>query len=246
MNWGASGVKELRARLFAGMPTDWQRYHKLIADRLAPGTAILDVGCGKGVLSPFPWQDYPDKHLVGIDPDPAASQNPHLDRLVLLRDRRDYQDWPLGGETFDLVTGRYVVEHIDSPSEFLGNVRRALKPGGQFVFLTPNLLHPAMVISRLLPHSTKERILGATRKELDTGDIFPTRYRMNTSHALRFLAHKNGLRIKQLDVREHQPVGYLDFSVATFWLAYTYYRTMKWSQLERWFGSSIIGILERT
>jgi SAM-dependent methyltransferase len=245
MNWGASGVKGLRARLFAGTPTDWQRYHKLIAERLAPGMTILDVGCGKGSISPFPWQDYPDKYLVGIDPDPAASQNPYLDRLVLLRNRGDYQDWPLNGQSFDLVTARYVVEHIDSPSEFLGNVRRALKPGGQFVFLTPNSLHPAMVVSRVLPHSTKERILGATRRGLDMGDVFPTRYRMNTSGALRRQAAKSGLRVKQLEVREHQPVGYLDFSVPTFWLAYSYYRTMKWSHLQRWFGSSIIGIMER-
>jgi SAM-dependent methyltransferase len=244
MNWGASGVRGLRTRLFAGMPTDWQRYHSLIAERLAPGMAILDVGCGKASLSPFPWQDYPDKYLVGIDPDPAASQNPYLDRLVQLRNPRDYQEWPLDGQCFDLVTARYVVEHIDSPSEFLGNVWQALKPGGQFLFLTPNLLHPAIIASRLLPHSTKEHILGATRK-LDRGDVFPTRYRMNTSRALRLQAAKSGLRVKQLQVREHQPVGYLDFSVPTFCLAYGYYQAMKWSHLEGWFGSSIIGILER-
>jgi 2-polyprenyl-3-methyl-5-hydroxy-6-metoxy-1,4-benzoquinol methylase len=245
MTWGASGVKELRTRFFAGMPTDWQRYHNLIAERLAPGMAILDVGCGKASLSPFPWQDYPDKYLVGIDPDPAASQNPYLDRLVQLRAPRDYQQWPLEGQSFDLVTARYVVEHIASPSEFLGNVRRALKPGGEFLFLTPNLLHPAMVASRLLPHSTKERILRATRKGLDMGDVFPTWYRMNTSRALRAQAAQSGMRVKQLEVREHQPVGYLDFSVPTFWLAYGYYRALKWSHLEGWFGASIIGILQR-
>lgn len=246
MNWGASAVRELRERLFADTPSDWQAYHKLIAERLLPGMAVLEVGCGKGSISPFPWQEYPDKYLVGIDPDPAASQNSNLDHLVVLRNRRDHQEWPLDGQSFDLVIGRYVVEHIDSPSEFLGNVRRALKPGGQFLFLTPNLLHPAMIVSRVLPHPIKERILGATRKGLDTGDIFPTRYRMNTSRTLRLQAHKNGLRVTQLEVREHQPVGYLDFSVPTFWLAYTYYRMVKWSFLDRWFGSSIIGIMERT
>jgi SAM-dependent methyltransferase len=245
MNWGTSGVRELRARLFAGTPTDWEAYHKLIADRLLPGMAVLDVGCGKGRISPFPWSDYQDKYLVGIDPDPAAAQNPNLDRLIVLRDRRDYQTWPLDGQTFDLVIGRYVVEHVDSPSEFLCNVRRALKPGGQFIFLTPNLFHPAMLVSRLLPHSIKERILETTRKGLDAGDVFPTWYRMNTSRALRHQAQEHSLHVKRLDVRECQPVGYLDFSVPTFWAAYVYYRVMKWSHLDRWFGSNIIGIMER-
>jgi SAM-dependent methyltransferase len=245
MNWGAVGVKELRARLFADIPTDWQIYHKLIADRLVPGMAVLDVGCGKGSICPFPWQKYSDRYLVGIDPDPAASQNPNLDRLVVLRNRQDHQEWPLDGQTFDLVTGRYVLEHVDSPSEFLGNVRKALKPGGEFLFLTPNLLHPAIMVSRALPHSIKERVLGATRKGLDMGDVFPTRYRINTSRALRLHASKNGLRVKQLAVREHQAVGYLDFSVPTFWLAYAYYRTVKRSHADHWFGANIVGIMER-
>jgi 2-polyprenyl-3-methyl-5-hydroxy-6-metoxy-1,4-benzoquinol methylase len=245
MSWGASGVKALRARLFDGTPTDWQCYHKLIADRLAPGVTVLDVGCGKGSISPFPWNDYPKKRLVGIDPDPAASENPNLDSLVVLRNRQHHQEWPLDGQSFDLVTARYVLEHVDSPSEFLGNVRRVLKPGGQFVFLTPNLVHPAMVVSRMLPHSMKERILAATRKGLDTGDIFQTHYHMNTARRLRIQAANSGLEVKQLEVREHQPVGYLDFSIPTFWMAYAYYRAVKWSNAERWFGAGIIGVLKR-
>jgi SAM-dependent methyltransferase len=245
MNWGSSGVQELRSRLFAGLPTDWQVFHKLIADRLTPGMAILDVGCGKGNLGPFPWNDYPDKYLVGIDPDPAASQNPKLDRFVLLRSLADYKEWPLDGQTFDLIIGRYVLEHVDLPIEFLDNVRRALKPGGEFLFLTPNLLHPATVASRALPDSAKERILGATNKGLDMGDVFPTRYRMNTARALRVAARKCDLRVKLLEVRQPLPIEYLDFSIPTFGLAYVYYQAVKVLRVEKWFGSCLIGALER-
>ena len=78
------------------------------------------------------------------------------------------------------------------------------------------------------------------------GDVFPTRYRMNTPRALRSQANKHELRVKQIEVLQPQPVSYIDFSVPTFWLAYSYYRAVKWSNLERWFGSCIIGVLERT
>jgi 2-polyprenyl-3-methyl-5-hydroxy-6-metoxy-1,4-benzoquinol methylase len=245
MKWGSSGVQELRFRLFNGTPTDWQIFHKLIADRLRLGMAILDVGCGKGSICPFPWNDYPNKYLVGLDPDETASENPYLDRLVTLRSPADHQKWPLEGRTFDLVIGRYVLEHVDSPSEFLDNVWRVLKPGAEFIFLTPNLLHPAILASWVLPHSVKQRTLRATKKELDIGDVFPTRYRLNTARDLEFHANKCALRVKQIEILQPQPVSYLDFSIPTFCLAYTYYQTVKWANLERWFGSCIVGVLQR-
>jgi 2-polyprenyl-3-methyl-5-hydroxy-6-metoxy-1,4-benzoquinol methylase len=244
MNLGYPAVRRLRGRLLAGTPTDWEVYHKLVADRISPKTAILDVGCGKGNICPFPWDEYQEKRLVGLDVDDAASQNRNLDRFVLLRDQSDYQDWPLQGETFDLVLGRYVLEHVKVPAEFLANVRRSLKPGGQFLFLTPHLFHPAILASRALPHFIKQTILRIT-KNADLADVFPTYYRMNTKRALRTQAESAGLRVKHLELGQHHPVGYLDFSIPTFWLAYSHYRILKRTKSESWFGSSITGIFER-
>jgi SAM-dependent methyltransferase len=226
------------------MPLDWEIFHSLIATKLRSGISVLDVGCGKASVSPFPWNEYPTKLLVGLDPDPSARENPFVDRIVLLRNESDQRDWPLDGETFDLVLARYVLEHVKSPAEFLRNVRKALKPGGEFLFLTPNLLHPAIVMSRGMPHRLKERILRTTNRCLDMSDVFPTYYRMNTTNTIRRQAVQAGLTVKKLMVKQPQAIGYLDFSVPTFLLSCAYYYGVEGLGLASVFGSCIIGVLQ--
>jgi SAM-dependent methyltransferase len=234
-------VQKLRNKLVTDTPTDWQVFHQLIAERLSPNMAILDIGCGKGTICPFPWQDYPTKYLVGIDPDPSASQNPYFNQFVLLRSSPDHFHWPVDDETFDLVIARYVLEHVFSET-FFENVRRVLKPGGEFLFLTPNLLHPAVMVSSVLPHDWKLGLLKMT-SAIDARDIFPTQYRFNTGRSLRSQAKKHGLLVKHFEVREQQPIRYLDFSASTFMLAYIYYRVVRWVGLGHLIGSNIIGIM---
>jgi SAM-dependent methyltransferase len=235
-------VQQMRSSLLAGTSSDWQMFHRMIADRIVPGMRILEVGCGRGSICPFPWDKYTDRYLVGIDPDPTAAANPYLDRFVLLRDSTDLRRWPLDGQTFDLIIARYVLEHVETSGEFLANIKRALKPGGEFLFLTPNLLHPAVAVSHILPVSLKHLILSAT-KQVDSADVFPTHYRLNTPGFLGRQLRACGLQVKDITVCEPQPVGYLDFSVPTFLAAYYYYRCLKWSGLEHRFGVSIFGVV---
>lgn len=117
-------VKDLRARIFASTPRDRDAYHAEIEKHLARGMTVLDVGCGKGHLNPFPWNRHPDVRVVGIDPDPEAGVN-------------------------DLAVCRYVVEHVEDPDQFTGDVRRVLRPGGRFIFLTPSRYHPVILASSM-------------------------------------------------------------------------------------------------
>ncbi len=237
-------VQKVREALTpAGSLTDWQMLHAMIAERIRPGMSILEVGCGRGEISPFPWKEYSGEYLVGIDPDPTASENPYLDRFVHLKTETDLRRWPLDDHCFDLVIARYVLEHVSTPPDFLHNVNRVLKPEGKFLFLTPNLRHPAVRISKLLPTSIKERILSATHR-LDSKDVFPTHYRMNTPAVLEQQLGTAGFLMENLTVCEPQPIGYLDFSVPTFYLAYGYYRFLKWSAMERRCGFTILGVAQ--
>jgi len=76
-----------------------------------------------------------------------------------------------------------------------------LRPGGHFVFLTPNLRNPLLVLNRIgkavprLQTRLVSRFYG--RHEADT---FPVQYRANTVSALRELAAASGLHIAELRV----------------------------------------------
>jgi SAM-dependent methyltransferase len=106
---------------------------------------------------------------------------------------------PFAADSFDLVVCVWVLEHLRSPETVLREVRRVLRPGGHFVFLTPNLRNPLLAFNRLgraLPQLQRRlipRLYG--RVEADT---FPVQYRANTAGALRTLAERAGLEVAAL------------------------------------------------
>lgn len=238
-------VRDLRSRWLGDVVHDWQAFHLLIAERLKPHTTILDVGCGRGNIAPFPWSDYEYTELVGLDVDPTAAGNPNLDRFVHLNRECDLEHWPLKGEQFDLIVARYVLEHVADPQSFFGNVRRALKPDGEFLFLTPNFLHPGVLLSATVPHGLKSRLVPMNDRSLESEDVFPTRYRLNTKSAIIRAASNAGLEVVQIHVRDYEPMQYFDFSVPSFLLAYGYYEAVRKLRVESRFGLSIVGVLRR-
>ena len=215
-------MKNLRVRITGERLTDWQTYHNVVAEYLRPGMKVLEVGCGRGDVAPFPWLEFPGVELTGLDTDPAASVNPFLARFVGPSEKRR---WPLESETFDLVVCRYVLEHVDDPATFLGNIQRVLKKGGSFVSLTPNAWHPQILAARLLPLWLKRRILQAT-KGIRGDQVFPTFYRLNSLPRIAHLARRHGFEVSALLTKEFVPSNYLDFSFVGFLLSSAYFMTM--------------------
>lgn len=231
-------VQKLRNRLFARVPRDRDAYHATIATHLRPTAEVLDVGCGKGHLNPFPWSDYPGARIVGIDPDPEASQNSCIAEFHLLEDGKP---WGMADRSADLVVCRYVLEHVEDPALFLSEVRRVLRPGGRFVFLTPSRYYPVMLVSHWLPHSLHQKILARTKKSA-ANDVFATFYRMNSKRDLRRLASENGFRIDTLVQRDFQPTDYFDFNIVAFLLNFAVYGLFKLIRLDRQLGASLLGV----
>ncbi len=114
---------------------EWIANAELLAEhgrmaRVAPDAQLLDVCCGSGVVGAA-FKPYVG-HTTGLDitPEMAALARQRLDEVVL----GTVFDIPFPQDRFDIVVNREVMHLFPHPEKMLAEVRRVLKPGGQFVF----------------------------------------------------------------------------------------------------------------
>jgi SAM-dependent methyltransferase len=111
--------------------------HRLICDgtALAPGTRLLEVGCGVGAVLAVLGQEYPAVELTGVDIEPKqlAFAADHLARsgvrATLLP--ADALALPFADGSFDHVWMMWLLEHIRDAPAALRETRRVLADGGQ-------------------------------------------------------------------------------------------------------------------
>ncbi len=106
---------------------------------IAPGTDILDIGCGTGSLVDFRFQDIRPDRYTGIDPGRGMlgvfrDKHPAFRGRLIRTTFQDY--WPKPEQKFDLVVGLFgVPSHIGEADLLSGKVRWLLKPGGIAVLM---------------------------------------------------------------------------------------------------------------
>lgn len=160
--------------------------------------SVLDLGAGAGIVSEMDFRGFA-KRVCGVDLDPRVVSNPLVDEGRVA----DASKIPYGENLFDLVFADNVVEHLDDPAAVFSEVRRVLKPGGIFIFKTPNRSHYMPLIARYTPHRFHQfvnRIRG--RAEVDT---FPTRYRANGATAIIDLSKSIRFDVRGLERIEGRP-----------------------------------------
>jgi ubiquinone/menaquinone biosynthesis C-methylase UbiE len=179
-----------------------ERYYQALLRNIQPGQRWLDVGCGRQIVPDFAASldeqraaAAKAKLLVGMDVDPAIRDHPLLQQRVV--------GWgdalPFADSSFDLITANMVMEHVKDPTRVLSEVRRVLRPGGRFLFHTPNSKYYLIFIASLIPDFVKlkiVRLLESRPKE----DVFHAYYRINTSSRVRTLAAQSGFEVKHIDV----------------------------------------------
>jgi SAM-dependent methyltransferase len=164
---------------------------------LTPESRVLDLGCGRGGVVELFWRDV--RLAAGLDPDSPSLAEHRAPGMPIIRGVGE--SLPFAGESFDLIVCLWVLEHLKEPSKVFREVHRVLRPGGHFVFLTPNLRNPLLFLNRLgktLPQLQRRlvpRLYG--RRESDT---FPVQYRANTVQILRDHAAASGLRVVEIRV----------------------------------------------
>jgi len=184
-----------------GLRSSQHAYEETLRDHLAPDARWLDLGCGHQLLPD--WRETQEQELVsrarvlvGVD---YCLESLKRHRSIRLKARADIGCLPFGHGIFDLVTANTVVEHLDDPKVQFGEALRVLKPGGLFIFHTPNGLGYPTILARLIPEALKAR-LACILERRQEHDVFRTYYRANTRGRIRRLAEQLGFDVLSLQM----------------------------------------------
>jgi SAM-dependent methyltransferase len=185
-------------------------YANLVRAHLRADARVLDLGCGRGGL--VEQLGHPLAQMAGVDPDEHSLREHRLPlpRAVALSDALSF-----AAHTFDVVFASWLLEHLERPLTTFTQISRVLKPGGVFVFITPNTRHPLSALNRGLGRFAQlqgrlvERFYGRAE-----ADAFPTFYRANSETAVRDLCRQSNLEIKELQLIPDPT--YLAFTQAFF------------------------------
>lgn len=139
---------------------------KYVADRTRlDDAAILDVGCGGGILAESMARKGGQVTGIDIASRVLATARLHLHESDLEVDYRQTTVEELAAESagaFDVVTCMEMLEHVPDPPSIIRSISSLLKPGGQAFFSTLNRTPLAFMlgivgaehIARLLPRGT--------------------------------------------------------------------------------------------
>lgn len=180
------GVQNAYRERYRAIRPGWEssgdQLEAMVRSHVTSQSSVLDLGCGRGGVVELIWREV--RLAAGIDPDtPSLAQHRAAGMPVV---RGVGERLPFVDQSFDLVVCLWVLEHLQQPAATLREVRRVLKPGGHFVFLTPNIRNPLMVANRIgkaLP-ALQRRIVPRFYGR-DEADTFPVQYRANTVEAIR-------------------------------------------------------------
>src|SRR5713101_900308 len=110
--------------------------------------------------------------------------------------RGDIQRLPFREDCIDLVTANMVAEHVQDAGKLLTEIHRVLRPGGIFLFHTPNLFSYATIIACLIPGFIKIKLIRFLQGRNEE-DVFSTYYRFNTLGRATALARRTGFNISE-------------------------------------------------
>lgn len=200
-------------------------------------STLLDLGAGAGIVTQMNFRGLGPR-VCGIDLDPRVVDNPFLDEGLV----SDGALIPYADETFDLVFSDNVLEHLEFPETVFAEVSRVLKPGGLFLFKTPNKYHYMPLIASVTPMSFHQLVnKWRGRGEVD---IFPTRYRANCVRDIKRLAAGARFTPLKLELIERRP-EYLRFSAPSYIVGALYQRLVSQFSALKQFRILLVGTLKR-
>jgi len=190
---------KLERAMVPGLRSSQYAYFETVRSCLRGQAKWLDVGCGHHVFGDWMVKEQAEVVgtaglVVGLEYD-RSSLRRH--QAIVNRVAADIRFPPLKRGSFDLITANMMVEHLENPVEALVEIRYLLKPGGLFVFHTPNLRSGLVWLSSRVPESWK-RLLIRWLEDRQEEDVFPAYYKLNTSGRIKELARQAGFQLREL------------------------------------------------
>lgn len=184
----------MERRIVPGLEYAGHRYEEHLLRWIPQNASWLDVGCGRRLLPD--WREEGEKKLlarasslVGIDLDLGSLKD---NTTAHHRVFGPVDALPFRADSFDVVTANMVVEHLSNPEASFAEVARVLRPGGLFLFHTPNAKAFPTSVARVIPEAVKAP-LARTFDGRRAADVFPTFYRCNTAEDIARCAHSAGM-----------------------------------------------------
>lgn len=193
-------------KVFPGDVPHLAGFHHAIRRSLPDQGCVLDLGCG--INTDLEGYRRPGREVWGTD----FQEHPELHHREWFRLLQQNGTIPFPDSHFDCVVSSMVMEHVQEPLAFFGEIARVLRPGGRYIGHTISGSHYVTLIRRafgVLPEFVTQalvkRIYG--RAEVDT---FPTFYRVNSERRVRRFAGE--ARLNLIRVRRYADPGYFRFA----------------------------------
>lgn len=155
---------------------------------------VLDIGCGRGIGRQIDYQRlvrHATGEYWGLEPDTSVVPSPGLfDNFQ----QALMESAELPVDYFDVAYSSMVMEHVSDPPAFLAAVHRILKPGGIYLFLTPNADSLVPWLTRL-SHRLRidEFVLRLVKRTHDVQQYhYPVQFKVNTCWQVNRYASQQG------------------------------------------------------
>lgn len=213
-------IQTLIDRYFPASSHPYRILEREIEKHLHPGAVVLEIGCGRSapVLSMFRNRG---AKLIGIDVVPFDLKDPEIGLVSCSVTSMT----PIESESISVAFSRSVMEHVEDVNQAYSEIKRVLKPGGVYIFLTPNFWDYGSLLSSVVPNFLHGKIVKLTEGRAEE-DTFPTHYHSNTRLAIRRLSTKSGLHIRSFDYIGQYP-NYFSFSPTLFRMGCLYARFLR-------------------
>lgn len=186
-----------------------KKFQEILRESGGEVEKVLDAGCGHGnyIIDEFRRKI---NWAVGVDLAPEfTAKNICLDEILYF----DLAALPFANNSFDICFSLWALEHLPDPQAVLREIYRVIKPGGYFLFVTPNRRSLLIWLRASLNYGLTRKWVSLVygRKE---GDVFPVYYRANEEKFLKRLLKEIGFG--EVEILPNYDPAYTSLGELTF------------------------------